>query len=303
VKRPTLREMLGAGVHGVSRYTGTLLAVHAVMMLVTGAIILAVAVLLSQMFAHLPYWDEAVDGDLVAIIECVRYGRTAFVAIVGIAFGALLLWQLASWFVVGGLYGVLVQRPEGRREVARVFGASGATTYFAYARLAILQLPAYAGVLFVLGTGLGIAAPSIDHALTLPELLVPLVLAILPALLLLHVAWTVGDYVRVELALRQDSHDPGVLRTYARTLGYVVKHPVTLLHGAIGWLVWIAITLAYMYVASGHPMYGAEGAITIFVARQGVALLRVAIRVGILNGQVELGRTRPLPARRTEIVG
>jgi hypothetical protein len=47
-------------------------------------------------------------------------------------------------------------------------------------------------------------------------------------------------------------------------------------------------------------MYGAEGAITLFVARQGVSLLRMAIRVGVLAGQVELGRTRPLPPRRVE---
>ena len=48
-------------------------------------------------------------------------------------------------------------------------------------------------------------------------------------------------------------------------------------------------------------MYGAEGAVTLFVVRQGVALLRMAIRVGVLAGQVELGRTRPLPARRVEV--
>ena len=47
-------------------------------------------------------------------------------------------------------------------------------------------------------------------------------------------------------------------------------------------------------------MYGAEGAITLFFVRQGVALLRLAIRVGILAGQVELGRARPAPARRAD---
>jgi hypothetical protein len=31
-----------------------------------------------------------------------------------------------------------------------------------------------------------------------------------------------------------------------------------------------------------------------------VSLLRMAIRFGVLAGQVELGRTRPLPARRLE---
>jgi hypothetical protein len=55
-----------------------------------------------------------------------------------------------------------------------------------------------------------------------------------------------------------------------------------------------------MYLAYGHPMYGAEGAVTLFVIRQGVALARMAIRVGVLAGQVEIGRGRPLPPRRVE---
>ena len=42
-------------------------------------------------------------------------------------------------------------------------------------------------------------------------------------------------------------------------------------------------------------MYGAEGAVTLFVIRQGVALARTAIRVGVIAGQVELGKARPLP--------
>jgi hypothetical protein len=90
---------------------------------------LAIAVVLAQAFSHLPMFDEAVDGDLVALIYCVRWGKPSFLAIGGIVFAGLLMWQLISWFVVGGLYGVLDQRPEGRRETARVFGAAGASTY------------------------------------------------------------------------------------------------------------------------------------------------------------------------------
>lgn len=293
--RPTLGTMTTSGVRALSRYTGTLLAVHAVMLIVTSALVLAVAAILAQAFAHLPYWDDAVDGDLVALVACVRHGKSAFGAIAGLMFGALVLWQLTSWFLAGGLYGVLVQRPEGRREVARVFGACGASTYLAYARLALLQLPAYALVLFVLGVCAGWAAPTIEHALTLPELFGGLGLMFGPALVLLHGVWTVTDYVRVELALRQDSHDPGVFVTYLRTLAFVAKHPLTLVHGAIGWLAWISVTLAYAYVAAGHPMYGAGGAIAIFVVRQGVALVRTAIRFAIMSGQIELGRARPQP--------
>jgi hypothetical protein len=150
------------------------------------------------------------------------------------------------------------------------------------------------------GTGLSYVGTRIEHALTFWQLLGPLALGLLPGFLLLHFVWTVTDYARVELTLRHDSHDPGVLMTYLRSVVYVVRRPITWIHGAVGWLAFVLLTVAYAYLAQGHPMYGAEGAVTLFVARQGVSLLRMAIRVGVLAGQVELGRTRALPPRRVE---
>jgi hypothetical protein len=76
-------------------------------------------------------------GDLVAMIWCLRHGKASLLACAGIVLGGLFLWQLATWFVVGGIYGVFSSRPEGRRETARCFGAAGASTYLAYARLAL----------------------------------------------------------------------------------------------------------------------------------------------------------------------
>jgi hypothetical protein len=295
-----LADLIAAGPRAVSRYTGTLLAVFVAQAIVAATCVVAVALVLAQAFAHLPMFDEAVDGDLVALLYCLRHGRPSMVAIAGIVFGAVVVWQLASWFLVGGLNGVLAQRPEGRSGTARWFGASGAATYLAYARLALCSLPGWLIVLFVLGTGISLVAPRLEYALTVPELIGPLAIAALPGLLLLHVLWTVSDYARIELSLRHDSHDPGVVATYMRTLAYVIRRPVTLIHGAIGWLLFAIVTAAYAYLAQGHPMYGAEGAVTLFVARQGVSLFRMAIRFGVLAGQIELGRTRPLPPRRVE---
>jgi hypothetical protein len=293
-------DLISAGPRAVSRYTGTLLAVFVAQSIIAATCMLAVALVLAQAFSHLPMFDDAVDGDLVALIYCVRYGKPSLVATGGIVFSAIALWQLASWFLVGGLNGVLARRPEGRGDTARCFGASGATTYLAYARLALCSLPGWALALFVLGVGTSLVAHRIEHALTVPELLGPLAVAMLPAVLLLHLLWTVSDYARIELTLRHDTHDPGVLATYLRTLAYVLRRPVTLAHGALGWLAFALVTAAYAYLAHGHPMYGAEGAVTLFIARQGVSLLRMAIRVGILAGQIELGRTRALPPRRVE---
>jgi hypothetical protein len=296
-----LGDLIGAGPRAVSRYTGTLLTVFVTQSVIAAGCMIAVALVFVQAFSHLPMFDEAVDGDLVALVYCLRYGKPSLVATGGIVFGAIVLWQLASWFLVGGLNGVLAQRPEGRGDTARCFGASGATTYLTYARLAMCSLPGWVVVLFVFGTCTTLVSNRITYALTIPELIGPLVIAVLPALLLLHVLWTVSDYARAELTLRHDTHDPGVVATYLRTLAYVIRRPVTLVHGALGWLVFALVTAAYAYLAQGHPMYGAEGAVTLFVARQGVSLLRMATRVGILAGQIELSRTRPLPPRRVEV--
>jgi hypothetical protein len=294
-------DLVGAGPRAVSRYTGTLLAVFVVQSLVALAVVVAVAFVLAQAFSHLPMFDEAVDGDLVAIVTCVRWARSSFLAVLGIVIGGLFLWQLASWFLTGGIYGVLVQRPEGRRDTARCFGASGASTYLAYARLALCGVPGWMIVLFVWGTCMGAVAPRFEFALTAWDLISALLIGFVPAALLAHVLLTVGDYARVELSLRDDTHPPGAAITYLRALGFVLRHPLTLVHGALGWIAWLVITLGYMYLAQGHPMYGAEGAITLFVIRQGVSLARMAIRFGVLAGQVELGRTRPPPARRVEV--
>jgi hypothetical protein len=245
-------------------------------------------------------FDDAVDGDAVALVWCLRYARPSFVACGGIVFAAVLLWQLVSWFLTGGLYGVFAQRPEGRGETSRCFGVSGAATYLAYARLALCSLPGLVIAMFAFASGLAWAMPRFERALTVGDLLGPLAVALLPALAILHVLWTISDYARVELTLRHDSHDPSVVATYVRTAAFVLRRPVTLVHSGLGWLLFVLVSLGYAYLAHGHPMYGAEGAVTLFVIRQGVALLRTAIRVGVLAGQIELGKTRTLPPRRRE---
>jgi hypothetical protein len=296
-----LGDLIAAGPRAVSRYTGTLLTVFLAQTVVAATCMIAVALVLAQAFSHVVLFDEAVDGDLGALLTILRAGKPALIAAGGIVFGAVVLWQPASWFLVGGLNGVFAQRPEGRGGTARCFGASGAATYLAYARLALCSLPGWVIALFVLGTGVNMMLPRIENALTVLEALGPLAVAVLPALLVLHVMWTVADYAHAELSLRHETHEPGAIATYLRALAYVIRRPVTLVHAATGWILFVLLTAAYAYLAQGHPMYGAEGAVTLFIARQGVSLLRMAVRFGILAGQIELGRTRPLPPRRVEV--
>jgi hypothetical protein len=299
--RMRLGELFGAGMRAVSKYTGTVLAVFVVQSIVALGCMLAIAFVLANELSHLPMFDDAVDGDLVSLIWIVKSAASSFLAVGGIMVAALVFWQLATWFLVGGLLGVFSQLPEGRGDTARCFGASGAATYLTYARLALCALPGFTVALFALGVGLAAISDRVLYALTVPQLLGPLILATLPAALLLHLFWTVTDYARVELALRHESHDPSVVKTYLRTLLWIFRRPVTLIHAGLGWVLFWVVTIAYVYLAHGHSMYGAEGAITLFFVRQGVALLRMAIKVGILGGQVELGRTRPLPPRRVAV--
>ncbi|MDX2090151.1 MAG: hypothetical protein SFX73_19995 [Kofleriaceae bacterium] len=295
-----LGDLLAAGARGVSRYTGTLFSVFLAQSLLAGACMLGIAFVLAQAFSHLPMFDDAVDGDLVALIWCLRHARPSFLAVGGVIFSTLLLWQLMSWFLVGGIYGVFGERPDNRVDTARVFGASGAATFLAYARLAFCALPGWVFVLAVFTATLSAMEPRLQYALSVGDVVVPLAVILVPSCLVLLFFWTVSDYARVELTLRYATHRPSAVVTYFRALVFVFKRPLTLVHGAIGWLLFLLVTLAYAFIAHGHPMYGAEGAITLFFVRQGVALLRMAIRFSVLAGQIELGRTRPLPTARPE---
>lgn len=294
----TLRALALAGARAVSKYTGTVIAVFVVQVLVALACMLGLWLVLAQVFAHYPRFDDAVDGDIVALIECVRFAVPALLANAAIVVSTLAAWQLATWFLVGGLAGVLAQRPDGRGETARCFGANGASTFLAYARLALVSLPGWTLVGFVAATTLHAAMPRVETALSLPQLLGPIALALLPPALLLHFFGTVTDYTRIELTLRRDSHDLGVLSTYLRTGGFVLRRPATLVHAGLGWALFWIVTAAYVALSAGHPMFGAGGALALFAVRLGVALVRLVIKVGVLAGQVELGRVRPLPPQR-----
>ena len=119
-----LGDLLAAGPRAVSRYTGTLFAVFVAQMLVATICTLSVTIVLAKAFAHVPMFDDAVDGDLVALVYCLRYGAPSLAATAGLVLGAVLLWQLAAWFLAGGLYGVLAHRPEGRRDTEDAYLAA-----------------------------------------------------------------------------------------------------------------------------------------------------------------------------------
>jgi hypothetical protein len=287
--------MLGAGREALGRYTGTLLALFVVQLVLAMTAVFAMARVFAAAFAELPFFDRAVDGDLAAWVYLLRNHREVMAAVGWLGGGAVLLWIVLSWFLVAGTISVLAERPEGRAATARCFGASGASLFLPLLRLAVLTAPAYLVVLMALGLGLDAVALRLEYALTLPELVGWAVIGAGPALLLLHGIWTVTDYARAELVLRRDSHELSVIAAYVRAIGFVLRRPVTLLHAALGWLLIAAVSVGYAIASHGHPLVGTSGALTLLIVRQGVVLVRLAIHFAVLAGQVALTRQRPAP--------
>ncbi len=291
--------MARGGGRTASRYTGTVLGVFVVQALFAHAAGLAVMEVLASVFARRPRFDEAVSGDLTAMLECLEHAPVAFKASFWIAMGAVLFWVMASWFLVGGVYAVAHERPEGKRETARAFGAGGAATFLVYVRLAVISVLLHLLVLVALLLGIGAAASRMTHALTLPALLLPLAIGLLPGVLLGLYVWTAIDYARAELTVRRPSHEHlGAFRALIRALVFVARRPVALAHAALGWLLFAVLTLGYAWAAQGHAMLGVGGAVALLVTRLGLSLVRFAGKFAVLAGQVELTETRPPPARR-----
>lgn len=291
----SLAGMLRAGRHALARYTGTLLAVFSAQLVLTLMVIFAMAGVLASAFATRPLFDRAVDGDLALWIPLLRDHRALFSALGWMGVGAALLWLVLSWFLGAGLIGVFADRPDGRAATARAFGANGASAFLPLLRLAVLSAPAYVVVALALQLGLGAVSSRLEYALSLRSLLCWAALGAAPGALLLHLFWTIGDFARAELVMRRDSHGVTVLAAYARAISYVTRNPRTLVHAGFGWLLIAAVSTGYVLASFGQPMVGGNSAITLLIVREGVALVRLAIRAAMIAGQVEATRERPCP--------
>ncbi len=292
-----LADLVAAGWRGCARYTGTLLSVFVTQSLVALICLITVAQVLASVFSHRPLFDEGVRGDLIALVWATRHGASALIASVWLVIGVALMWSMSSWFLVGGINAVLLKNPQGRAATAQQFGAGGSNTFLAYGVITLLTVPFLVLVLFVFGITAGVAIPRMQYALTVPQLIAPLALALLPALILLAVTWTIVDYARIDLTRHRNSHALGPFAAYLRAVRFVITHPLTIGHTLLGWLIWLGIGIGYSYIAYGHPMLGADGAVTLYVIRLGVQLFRMAVKFGVIAGQVQLSQQCPAPIR------
>jgi len=295
-ERVGFAAMLRAGARALAEYTGTVFALFAAQLAVVAAASFTFAEVLAHVFATRSLFDEGVDGDLAALVEALRGGGPVLEAITWVAVGAILFWISFSWFLIGGLLAVLIERPKGRRDTARSLGGGAAGNFFVLVRLGLISLVGHILVMMVAGFGLGMVLPRIEDALTLGEVLGALALGLGPALLLLALLWTIVDYARVELVLRRPTFERlGATLAFSRAVVFVMRRPVALLHQLAWGVGFVAVSAVYVWASHGAAMLGASGAFALLIVRQGLALARMALKVAAIAGQVELGVTRAAP--------
>lgn len=290
--------LVRAGYRGVSEYTGMVLGVFLVQFLAAWSAGLVVLQILAAAFADRPLFDDAVDADLTALVLVIRDAPEVFAAVQWVVLGAVVMWSVWSWFLTGGILAVLTERPRGRRETARCFGAGGAATFLVFARLGLISLVLHLPVLTVFGFGRAYLFSELELAVEDHELIFPLVVAIVPAFLLHVLVSAIIDHARAELTLRRPTHETlGAVRAVIRAAGFVFRRPIALGHVLLYWAAFLLVSLGFVWISHGHAMAGTSGALALFAIRQAVILLRTALKLGLLAGQVELTATRPPPPR------
>lgn len=297
-RRVGLAQMLRAGLRAVTDYTGTFLGLFCVQVVIVLGAGFAIAQILADAFHDRPLFDAGIDGDVAALIEALRHASATVSAIRWVGAGAILLWVMLSWFLAGGLIAVLAERPHGRRETARTFGAGGAVHFFVLARLGLISLVLHGIIAIVAMVGVGAVSSRIEVALELGDVLGWLLLGLAPALLLLAALWAVIDYARIELVVRGATHDRlGALVAFGRAVGFVVKRPLAIGHLLLWAAAFLLVSVLYAWASHGSAMLGTSGAISLVIVRQGLALVRMGLKILAIGGQVELGMTRPPPPR------
>jgi len=289
--RPSLFTLARAAARALRRFPGLLGSLYLTQLGISLGGAALIGFLLSDAFARRPLFDRGIDGDLPALVASFAGRPGLITSLLLVAAGAVVLYWLVSLFLTGGWLAVLLDPPDRRREVARWFGAGGAANFFPLLRLALWSILPYGAVLVAFGLGARDLGKSFEHALSPGDLVVPLALALGPALFLHWIIGTAIDYARVDLV-----RHPGMssLRALLRGFHVLVSRPVVLLHTALYGLFFVAVTAGYFAIAGS---LGGGLALAI-VIRQLVSLLRFLAHAGLLAGQVELSCSAMAPPLR-----
>jgi hypothetical protein len=291
----TLGSMLREGARALRRYTGLALVLYLLQLALAVVGGFVIARVLAALFADNLLFDQAIDGDAAALIALLQAQAALLPALVWIALTAVAAYAVVSWFLVGGLLAVLIERPRDRPTTVGTFGAGGALTFFSYARLALWCVVPYLAIGFLALVGLAIAGDTIEGAVTGAAFLGALGAALAPALVLLLLQYTVVDYARIEL-----SRHPGTAAWRAFLRGYrlVFTRWRPLAHALLYLLAFAAVSAILVAITWDRPMLGASGAISLLVIRQVAAMVRFAAKIVYVGGQVELVDQLSRSARR-----
>ncbi len=279
--RPSLFTLARAGARALRRFPGLCGAIYLVQLGISAAAAGLVGLLLSDAFARHPTFDRGVDGDLPALLVSFIARPGLATSLIAIAAAAVVLYSLVSLFLTGGLLAVLLDPPDRRREVARWFGAGGAANFFPLVRLSLWSILPYAAVVVAFGIGSSGLSRALQNAVGPGDLLVPLLVALGPALFLHWIVATAIDYARVDLV-----RHPGMssLRALLRGFHVLIARPLALLHTALYGLFFAGVTAGYVAISGSL----AEGLAVAIIVRQIVSILRFVAHVALLAGQVEL---------------
>ena len=293
--RPGVRSLLHAGARALREHWQLFASLYLIQLLASAGAAWIMARILAGAWSHGPLLERAQAGDVPALVFMLRSTPEVFVAMFWVAAGAIAAHGVLSWYLAGGLNAVLLTshsvRVRDRRGAMRRFGAGGAVTFLAYARLALLSLVAWLLIALIAAGGVYLLRERIEHALTPGQLLNALLpaLALPAALCWLHV--TATAYARIDLSQRAlTPYAPEMRLSAARSLlgayRLALTHRQLLLHVLLYALWFAAVSALYAGVTVGRPWTGAAGALGLLVLRQAAALLRGAGAFILAGGQV-----------------
>jgi hypothetical protein len=278
-----LSAMYAASVGTVRTRPGSVAALYGANAVFGVAYAMFAAMLLASVYAPHPLFDRAVGGDLTALLACLQEGRGVSSAIVWAGVALALVYFVVSEYLAGGLLerlrdGEVVSRAEARRR----FGAGGAAHLGRFLRLWVWSWTLWVPAFIVLGVGAAVGTKGMDEAVAAGPAIGKLVAWLLPGLIVVAYAATVGDFARL-LAVREPGLAPR--KTFLRAAKLVVRQPAAYVHFVSYVAAWLLASGVYVLLTLGHPYAGAFGAWALFVLRQVLVFARVALRVGAFGGQ------------------
>jgi hypothetical protein len=284
MERPSPRMLARAGGRALRRYPALLVVLYFIQVAMSAAAALLMMMLLHSALGDRPAFERGLDGDLPALLLSLGSDPHLLSTLVWIGLAAVLAYSVVSWFMTAGLIAVLLDAPNGGREVVRWFGAAGAANFFPFLRLAVWSALPHLGVLVVASFGLGWIEYQMERVFEPGEALKTLALGLSPALLLHWIVATAVDYARVDLV-----RNPGMssLRGLLRGFGVVGRHRLALVHTLLYGLVFAGACAVYGWTAAGAGV----GLLALVALRQVTGLVRMAAHVALIAGQVELAYT------------